>query len=96
MYRNAKKRSEMSQILVLFSGKFLNFGKSARVKDLTNIMSTGSTTERLSSMGSIPWIRCASGNVCLPGMISAVNLVALLSPPSRTMESGREERVQAV
>ena len=31
MYRNAKLRT--------FSGKFLNFGKSAGVKDVTNIMS---------------------------------------------------------
>ena len=42
MYRNAKKSTfcvwDVANYL-FFSGKFLNFGKSAGVKDLTNIMS---------------------------------------------------------
>ena len=42
MYRNAKKIYILGlrcRKLCSFSGKFLNFGKSASVKDLTNIMS---------------------------------------------------------
>jgi hypothetical protein len=39
--------SEMSQIMC-FSGKFLNLGKSASVKDLTNIMSVYDTHHKSS------------------------------------------------
>ena len=42
MYRNAKKSILIGlrcRKLRTFPGKFLNFGKSAGVKDLTNIMS---------------------------------------------------------
>jgi len=42
MYRNAKKSCILGlrcRKLRTFPGKFLNFGKSAGVKDLTNIMS---------------------------------------------------------
>ena len=42
MYRNAKQINILGlrcRKLGIFPGKFLNFGKSAGVKDLTNIMS---------------------------------------------------------
>ena len=48
MYRNAKKINILGLIcrkLRTFPGKFLNFGKSAGVKDLTNIMSVKNTNQ---------------------------------------------------
>ena len=48
MYRNAKRSGMLKDLgcrkLRTFSGKFLNFGKSAGVKDLTNIMSENVAT----------------------------------------------------
>ena len=35
-------------------------------------------------------------NLIIPGTISAVSKVALVKPPSRTIESGREGGIQAV